>query len=88
MLITRFIGRFAHHIAGLWTEVCVAWPVLDMIDAGYNVDIVEDACGAPPQRAHDAAIRPSFQAGAVPMTPWPPCSNSKGIGRTGTTTMP
>lgn len=55
-------------IAGLWTEVCVTWPALNMIDAGYNIYIVEDACGATSQHAHDAAIRRSVQAGAVPMT--------------------
>jgi nicotinamidase-related amidase len=55
-------------IAGLWTEVCVAWPTLNMIDQGYNVYIVEDACGATSQLAHDAAIRRCLQAGAVPMT--------------------
>jgi nicotinamidase-related amidase len=61
-------GRKNVIIAGLWTEVCVTWPTLNMIDQGYNVYIVEDACGATSQLAHDAAIRRSVQAGAVPMT--------------------
>jgi len=61
-------GRKNVIIAGLWTEVCVTWPTLNMIDQGYNVYIVEDACGATSQLAHDAAIRRSIQAGAVPMT--------------------
>ncbi len=61
-------GRKNIIIAGLWTEVCVTWPTLNMIDQGYNVYIVEDACGATSQMAHDAAIRRSVQAGAVPMT--------------------
>jgi nicotinamidase-related amidase len=61
-------GRKNIIIAGLWTEVCVTWPTLNMIDQGYNVYIVEDACGATSQAAHDAAIRRSVQAGAVPMT--------------------
>lgn len=55
-------------IAGLWTEVCVAWPALNMIAEGYNVFIVEDACGATSLLAHDAAMRRCVQAGAVPMT--------------------
>ena len=55
-------------IAGLWTEVCVTWPTLNMLAAGYNIYIVEDACGATSLLAHDAAIRRSVQAGAVPMT--------------------
>lgn len=61
-------GRKNIIIAGLWTEVCVTWPALNMIDEGYNVYIVEDACGATSHAAHDAAIRRSVQAGAVPMT--------------------
>ena len=61
-------GRKNIIIAGLWTEVCVTWPTLNMLDEGYNVYIVEDACGATSQAAHDAAMRRSVQAGAVPMT--------------------
>lgn len=55
-------------IAGLWTEVCVTWPTLNMLDEGYNIYIVEDACGATSQVAHDAAMNRCIQAGAVPMT--------------------
>ena len=55
-------------IAGLWTEVCVTWPTLNMIDLGYNIYIVEDACGATSPMAHEAAMRRCIQAGAVPMT--------------------
>ncbi len=55
-------------VAGLWTEVCVTWPALSMLEEGYNVYIVEDACGATSQLAQDAAMRRCVQAGAVPMT--------------------
>src|SRR5512147_1140963 len=55
-------------IAGLWTEVCVTWPALNMLAEGYNIYIVEDACGATSQAAHEAAIRRCVQAGAVSMT--------------------
>jgi len=61
-------GRKNIVVAGLWTEVCVAWPTLNMIDEGYNVYVVEDACGATSALAHEAAIRRIVQAGAVPMT--------------------
>jgi len=61
-------GRKNIVIAGLWTEVCVAWPALNMLSEGYNVYIVEDACGATSASAHDAALRRVVQAGAVPMT--------------------
>jgi nicotinamidase-related amidase len=55
-------------LAGLWTEVCVTWPTLHMLAEGYNIYIVEDACGATSQLAHDATMRRCVQAGAVPMT--------------------
>jgi len=55
-------------IAGLWTEVCVTWPALSMLAEGYNIYIVEDACGATSQAAHEAAMRRCVQAGAVSMT--------------------
>jgi nicotinamidase-related amidase len=55
-------------IAGLWTEVCVTWPALNMLNEGFNIFIVEDACGATSLLAHDAAMRRCVQAGAVPMT--------------------
>ncbi|MFC1836067.1 hydrolase [Thermodesulfobacteriota bacterium] len=61
-------GRKNIIIAGLWTEVCVAWPTLNMLNEGYNVYIVEDASGATSALAHNAAIRRCEQAGAVPMT--------------------
>jgi nicotinamidase-related amidase len=55
-------------IAGLWTEVCVTWPTLNMLSEGYNIFIVEDACGATSLLAHEAAMRRCVQAGAVPLT--------------------
>jgi nicotinamidase-related amidase len=55
-------------LAGLWTEVCVAWPTLNMLHEGFNIYIVEDACGATSLAAHEAAIQRCVQAGAVPMT--------------------
>ena len=61
-------GRKNIVVAGLWTEVCVAWPTLNMIDEGYNVYVVEDACEATSAMAHEAAIRRVVQAGAVPIT--------------------
>ena len=30
-------GRKNILITGLWTEVCVAWPTIEMIGAGYNI---------------------------------------------------
>jgi nicotinamidase-related amidase len=33
-------------MTGLWTEVCVTWPTIEMLGAGYNIYVVEDCCGA------------------------------------------
>ena len=55
-------------MAGLWTEVCVAWPTLNMINEGYNVFVVDDASGATSPAAHERAMQRMVQAGAVPCT--------------------
>ncbi len=55
-------------MSGLWTEVCIAWPTLNMIAEGYNIFVVEDACGGTSTAAHDAALSRMVQAGAVRMT--------------------
>ena len=55
-------------LSGLWTEVCICWPTLNMIGEGYNIFVVEDACGGTSQAAHDAALSRMTQAGAVRMT--------------------
>ena len=41
-------------MTGLWTEVCVTWPTIEMFGAGYNIYVVDDCCGATSQAAHDA----------------------------------
>jgi nicotinamidase-related amidase len=61
-------GRKNILLTGLWTEVCVAWPTIEMIGAGYNIYVVEDCCGATSQAAHDAALSRMVQAGAVRLT--------------------
>ena len=61
-------GRKNILICGLWTEVCVTWPTIEMLGAGYNVYVVEDCCGATSVAAHEAALSRMVQAGAVRMT--------------------
>jgi nicotinamidase-related amidase len=55
-------------MAALWTEVCLAFPALEAIKAGYEVYAVEDASGGTSAVAHNAAMRRVEQAGAVPVT--------------------
>jgi nicotinamidase-related amidase len=61
-------GRKKLVMAALWTEVCLAFPALEAIKAGYEVYAVEDASGGTTVTAHNAAMRRIEQAGAVPMT--------------------
>lgn len=61
-------GRRKLILAGLWTEVCVAFPALDALKAGYEVFVVADAIGGVSQVAHDSAMQRMVQAGAVPIT--------------------
>ena len=77
-----------HHHRWAWTEVCVTWPTLSMLTEGYNIYIVEDACGATSLLAHEAAIRRCVQAGAVPMTTIATVLSSSATGRGVSTTTP
>jgi nicotinamidase-related amidase len=61
-------GRKKLVMAALWTEVCLAFPALEALKAGYDVYAVEDASGGTSVTAHNAAMRRIEQAGAVPMT--------------------
>lgn len=61
-------GRKKLVIAALWTEVCLAFPALEAMKAGYEVYAVEDASGGTSVAAHNAAMRRVEQAGAVPVT--------------------
>ena len=61
-------GRKNIIMTGLWTEVCVCWPAIEMVGAGYNVYVVEDCCGATSPAAQEAALSRMVQAGAVRLT--------------------
>jgi len=61
-------GRRKLVVAGLWTEVCVAFPTLDALREGYEVYFVVDAIGGVSATAHEAAVQRMIQAGATPIT--------------------
>jgi nicotinamidase-related amidase len=61
-------GRKKIVVAGLWTEVCVSFPTIQMIADGYEVYVPTDACGDVSMEAHERAVQRIIQAGAVPMT--------------------
>src|SRR5215831_1862548 len=55
-------------MTGLWTEVCVCWPAIEMLGEGYHIYVVEDCCGATSAAAQEAALSRMVQAGAVRLT--------------------
>ena len=62
------IGRKKLVIAALWTEVCLAFPAIQALEAGYEVYAVVDASGGTSPVAHEMALQRVVQAGAVPVT--------------------
>src|ERR1700722_20228835 len=62
------IGRKKLVIAALWTEICLAYPVLSALGQDYEVFIVTDASGGVSVEAHERAVQRMMQAGAVPLT--------------------
>ena len=64
----RKTGRKKLIVAALWTEICLAMPVIQALGEGYEVYIVTDASGGVSAEAHDMAVRRMVQAGAAPMT--------------------
>ncbi len=62
------LGRNKLVIAALWTEVCLTFPAIQAMEAGYEVYAVADACGGTSQMAHDLSMQRVIQAGAVPVT--------------------
>lgn len=61
-------GRKQLIIAGLWTEVCVAMPVIQALGEGWDVTVVTDASGGVSTEAHEVAIQRMIGAGANMMT--------------------
>lgn len=55
-------------LSGLWTEACVAFPALCLIEDGYEVYVVVDACGGVSKEVHKTAIKRMAKAGAKLVT--------------------
>jgi nicotinamidase-related amidase len=58
-------GRKKVVVAGITTEVCVVFPVLQLLDEGYEVQVVTDASASFTKVGDDAALRRMEQVGAV-----------------------
>jgi nicotinamidase-related amidase len=61
-------GRKKLIMTALWTEVCLAFPSLDALRAGYEVFPVVDAVGGTSLEAHRAGLERIVQAGAQPIS--------------------
>lgn len=61
-------GRKKLVISALWTEVCLTFPALMALEAGYEVYVVTDTSGGTSVDAHEHSIDRMVQAGAVPVT--------------------
>lgn len=57
-------GRRQLIVAGVVTDVCVAFPVLSALEAGYEVFVVTDASGTFTDQVRDAALIRMANAGA------------------------
>ena len=61
-------GRKKLIMTALWTEMCLAFPALDALRAGYEVYPVVDAVGGTSPEAHRAGLERIVQAGAQPIS--------------------
>ncbi|MGH9723098.1 MAG: hydrolase [Bryobacteraceae bacterium] len=61
-------GRKKIVMAALWTEICLAFPVIQALGEGYEVYFVTDASGGVSIEAHEVAIQRMVQAGGIPLT--------------------
>jgi nicotinamidase-related amidase len=61
-------GRKKLVMTALWTEVCLAFPSLDALRAGYEVFPVVDAVAGTSPEAHRAGLERIVQAGAQPIS--------------------
>jgi nicotinamidase-related amidase len=64
----RATGRRNFVLAGLWSEACLAFPALQMLEDGYGIYAVKDASRGTNQSAQDTALRRVEQAGGVSVT--------------------
>ena len=52
-------------MAGVTTEICVTFPVLQMLEEGYEVQVSADASASWSKYGNELALRRMEQAGAV-----------------------
>ncbi|MEN3976122.1 isochorismatase family protein [Emcibacter sp. SYSU 3D8] len=62
----RDTGRKTLVMAGVWTSVCVMFPALDALAAGFKVYAVIDASGDPSEMTSRTTLARFTQAGVIP----------------------
>jgi nicotinamidase-related amidase len=58
-------GRKKVVVAGVTNDVCTVYPVLTLIDQGYDVQVVADAGGSPTKLADEVSLRRMERHGAT-----------------------
>lgn len=64
----KALGRKKLIVAGITTEICVLFPVLQMLDEGYEVQVAADASASYTKYGDDIALRRMERAGATIVT--------------------
>lgn len=61
----KALGRKKLFVAGVTTEICITFPVLQMLEEGYEVQVSADASASYTKYGDDLALRRMEKAGAV-----------------------
>jgi nicotinamidase-related amidase len=61
----KALGRKKLFVAGITTEICILFPVLQMLDEGYEVQVSADASASYTKYGDDIALERMRQAGAI-----------------------
>lgn len=61
-------GRERLVFCALWTEICLAFPVIEALKDNFEVSFVVDAVAGQSKEEHEIAIQRLIQAGAIPNT--------------------
>jgi len=64
----KHTGRRNFLLAALWSEACLAFPALQMLEEGYGVYAIKDASRGTSPAAQETALRRIEQAGGVTLT--------------------
>ncbi|SDQ56367.1 Nicotinamidase-related amidase [Pseudoxanthomonas sp. CF125] len=61
----KALGRKKLFVAGVTTEICITFPVLQMLEEGYEVQVSADASASYTKYGDDLALRRMEKAGAI-----------------------